>query len=59
MNMNQKKRNRAILFLLLFFSIILFSVAFLKVGGRGEPTPKKSAFLGFKNLFLQHPSEEK
>jgi hypothetical protein len=59
MNINQQKRNRAILCLLLIFSSILFGVAFLKVGGRGEPTLKKSAFLGFKNLFSQRPTEEK
>jgi hypothetical protein len=59
MNIHQKRRNRAILCSLVFFSTILFSIAFLKVGGRGEPTPKKSTFLGLKNLFLSSSIEEK
>lgn len=59
MKINQKKRNSAMLCLLLFFTGMLFTVSFLKVGGRGEPVPKKSAFLGLKNLFSQSPSEEK
>lgn len=51
MNSSQKKRNFAVLFLLVFLSCLLFGVAFLRVNGGSAPVPKKTAFLGFKNLF--------
>jgi len=48
-----KKKNRAVGIALLMLSIILFGIGFLRVNGKGLPTPKKSVFDSLQNVIKE------